>query len=86
LVGLGSSKLNFSNRFLKYANDACFPYYVLHLVPVTVIGFYVIQFNLPVLMKFSIITLLSILATVVLYELFLKRIRWLRWLFGLKSV
>ena len=24
LVGLGSNKLNFNNRFLKYANDACY--------------------------------------------------------------
>jgi glucans biosynthesis protein C len=83
LIGLGSSKLNVNNRFLKYANNVCFPYYVLHFVPVTIIGFYTIQLNLPVLVKFSIITISSVLATLVLYELFLKRIVWLRYAFGL---
>jgi len=41
--------------------NACFSYYVLHFVPVTIIRFYTIQLNLPVWVKFCIITILSLL-------------------------
>ena len=57
LIGLGSKRFNFNNRFLKYANDACFPYYILHYLPVTIIGYYIVNRHLPVGIKFGIVNI-----------------------------
>lgn len=86
LIGLGSKWFNFSNRFLKYANDACFPYYILHYLPVTIIGYYIVNQHLPVGIKFAIVTLASILITLVLYEILFKRVNFIRILFGLQPL
>jgi glucans biosynthesis protein C len=86
LIGLGSKWFNFSNRFLKYANDACFPYYILHYLPVTIIGYYIVNRHLPVGIKFGIVTLASILITLVLYEILFKRVNIIRILFGIQPL
>lgn len=86
LIGLGSKRFSFSNRFLKYANDACFPYYILHYLPVTIIGYYIVNQHLPVGIKFGIVTLASILITILLYEILFKRVNVIRILFGLQPL
>lgn len=86
LVGYGSQRLNFTNRFLRYANDACFPYYILHYLPVTVIGFYITKLPLPIVLKFGITTLTSIAMTLILYEVLFKRINLVRIAFGMKPI
>lgn len=86
LIGLGSKRFNFSNSFLKYATDACFPYYILHYLPVTIIGYYIVNQHLPVVIKFGIVTLASILITIVLYEILFNRVNIIRILFGLQPL
>jgi hypothetical protein len=86
LIGLGSKRFNFSNRFIKYANDACFPYYILHYLPVTILGYYIVNQHLPVSVKFGIVTLSSILITLILYEILFKRVNIIRILFGFQPL
>ena len=59
-------------------------YYVLHLTPIVVIGFYVVQWEVSVLVKFIVITLSSLVATLLLYEIGVRRTRLTRFLFGMK--
>lgn len=86
LIGLGSKRFNFSNRFLEYGNDACFPYYILHYLPVTIVGYYIVNQPLPVGTKFGIVTSASILITLVLHEILFKRVNIIRILFGLQPL
>jgi len=86
LLGLGSRWLNFKNRFLTYAKDACFPYYILHYLPVTIIGYHIVNRNLPVALKFGLVSLSSILVTIILYEVLFRRINIIRILFGLQPL
>jgi hypothetical protein len=86
ILGFGSRYLNFSNRFLKYANEAVLPFYVLHQTVILAIGFYVVQFNMSIGAKFLVIVISSFITIIALYDLLVKRINVLRFLFGMKPI
>ena len=69
---------------VAYRREAQLPYYVLHQTPIIMIGYNVIQRNLPVLAKFWIISLASLAVTLLVHELLVRRIGVLRLLFGMK--
>jgi peptidoglycan/LPS O-acetylase OafA/YrhL len=84
LLGYGRQFLSFTSRFLKYAAGASYPYYILHQTAIVVIGFYVVQWNASVWVKFVTIVVASFVATTILYDLLVKRINVLRFLFGMR--
>jgi len=83
ILYLARKFLNFSNRFLRYGNDAVLPYYIIHSTPIALIGLYVVQWNMDVLPKYVINTILAFIATAVIYEL-VKRLNVTRFLFGMR--
>ena len=85
-LSLARSHLNFKSRLLQYANEASYPFYILHQTILVAIGFYVVQWNIGVLEKFIVISTESLLATLVIYELLIRRININRFLFGLKPI
>jgi glucans biosynthesis protein C len=85
LLGFGHRWLNFSNRFLRYAGEASYPFFILHQTAIVAVGYYVVQEDLGIAAKFSLICLLSLLGSLAGYEL-IKRFNLTRWLFGMKSL
>jgi len=73
-------------RVAKYASEAQLPFYVLHLAVITVIGFFVVQWSLHWFIKYWIISLASLVGTLLLYDIGVRRIRVTRFLFGMKSL
>jgi len=69
----------------RYANEAVLPFYLLHQTVIVVTGFYVVQWNTGALPKFFIISLASLVVTLLLYEVMIRRIMLMRFLFGMKS-
>jgi peptidoglycan/LPS O-acetylase OafA/YrhL len=86
ILGFGSRYLNFSNRFLKYANEAVLPFYILHQTVILAIGYYIVRLHLPIAVKFFIIATGSFVAILGLYDVLVKRINMLRFLFGMKLI
>ncbi|MFC1995460.1 acyltransferase family protein [Chloroflexota bacterium] len=84
ILGLGSRYLNFNNRFLGYANEAVLPFYILHQTVIIIIGFFVVQWSMDVAPKYLIISTTSFVAIMVIYELLVRRINTLRFLFGMR--
>ena len=84
LLGIGSRFLNYSNKFLGYANEAVLPFYILHQPVILSIGYFVVQWTLPIIAKYFIIASTSFIAIMVLYELLVRRINVLRFLFGMR--
>ncbi|MFC2001585.1 acyltransferase family protein [Chloroflexota bacterium] len=84
LLGLGRRFLNFNLKFLTYANEAVLPFYILHHTVIYIIGYYVIQWNLGIAPKFFIIVIASFIAIMAIYELLVRRINVLRFLFGMR--
>jgi len=84
ILGLGSRFLNRNNRFLSYANEAVLPFYILHQTIIISIGFYVVQWNTGVGLKYLTISITSFVAIMLIYELLVRRINILRFLFGMR--
>jgi hypothetical protein len=86
LLGLGRRVLNFNSRFLAYANEAVLPFYILHHTVIYIIGFYVIQWRAGIGSKFVVIAIVSFTIIVAIYEILIRRINWVRVLFGMKQI
>lgn len=84
ILGFGSKYLDFSNKFLNYANEAVMPFYVFHQTVIIIIGFYVIKLDINVIFQYLIIFVSSLGTILLVYELFIRRINILRFIFGLK--
>lgn len=85
-LGLGSRYLSFSNSKLEYAAPAVLPFYILHQTVLLCAGFYLLRWDIPDLLKWLLITPSSFIAILVLYELFVRRMNVLRFLFGMKPL
>jgi glucan biosynthesis protein C len=84
ILGLAAKFLNKSNRFLNYANEAVLPFYVLHQTIIVTIGYYVVQWNTGVGLKYLTIATTSFIGIMAIYEFLVRRINPLRFLFGMK--
>ena len=83
-LGLGRRYLGFSNKTLRYITEATYPFYILHMTVVVLIGFPVMNWKMGIAIRYSFIVIASTLATIMIYELFVRRWRVARVLFGMK--
>ena len=74
----------FFGRVLEYANEAVLPFYVIHQTVIVIIGFHVVKWAAGVAVKYFTISLASVAMTVLLYDVFVRRINITRFLFGMK--
>ena len=84
-MGFASHYLNFSNRFLKYANEAVLPFYILHQTIIVVIGYFIRDWKWAVFPKYLFLAAASFILIMVLYEFAVRRVKFLRYLFGMKG-
>lgn len=84
-LGFGKRFLNRGGNFIKYASKAALPVYIIHLPIVAIVGFYVIKFGLPVMIQYLAIVTVSLISSVVLYEVVVRRFDFVRIVFGLKK-
>jgi surface polysaccharide O-acyltransferase-like enzyme len=85
ILGLGRRFLNFDNRLRDYSNEAVLPFYILHHSVIYIVGFYVIQWSSGVGTNFFVITIVSFAIIMAVYELLIRRVNFLRILFGMKA-
>ena len=79
-----SAKASFSGRLAQYAGEAQLPFYVLHMTPIVLIGFFVVQWEVNALVKFLVIVLSALIVTLLVYDIGVRRTRPTRFLFGLR--
>lgn len=84
LLYIGIRFLNIKNRAIQYASDALLPFFILHQPVIMTTAFFILPWNLPSGVKFLIVSTAALIATLLLYELLIRRIKILRVLFGLK--
>lgn len=82
---IGMRWLDFSNRWLRYGQEAILPFFVLHQPVIIVIAFFVVQWPVDIAVKLLVVVVSSFVVAVGLYELIIKRIGLLRSVFGMKS-
>jgi len=84
LLALARKFLSGTNRFLKYAGRASYPFYILHFVLMLVIGYYVVQWRLQLTAEFVVLSVMTFAVTLGSYELLVKQTKATRFLFGMK--
>jgi surface polysaccharide O-acyltransferase-like enzyme len=84
ILGIGSKHLPFRNRLLAYASVAVLPFYILHQSVIVVFGFFLIDWNAAVLLKYFVLGTVSFGMILAIYEFVVRRFRPLRFLFGMK--
>ncbi len=62
------------------------PFYVVQQPVIILIAFYVVPWNMGILPKWLIISTLSLALSLVLYDLLIRRVNGIRWLFGMKPL
>ena len=84
IIGFGSSYLNKPSRTLSYLSQAVFPVYILHLPLQFLFALLILPTNLPAISKLLLLLMVTLGASLLTYELIIKRLKWIRPLFGMK--
>ena len=66
------------------AGQASYPIYILHQTVIVIIGYYVVQWNTGILIKYVTILVGAIVVSTIVYELLVKRTNVTRFLFGMR--
>lgn len=84
-LGLAARYLNVTHRWQPYLNEAVLPFYILHQTVIVVIGYYVIRQPWGIGPKYALVVAASLAVTLAVYDLVVRRLPPLRWLFGMKA-
>lgn len=83
-LGLAMNFIDYRKPILQYANEAVLPFYILHQSVLICVGYFVVQWHIPDLLKWLTILVISFVIIMGLYEYLLRRSNLLRFLFGMK--
>lgn len=84
VFGFGYRYLNKPSRALSYLSQAAYPVYIVHMLALYAGAMLILPLGIPVFMKFLAITAFTFTACYFMYEFIIKRIGFLRPMFGLK--
>lgn len=85
IIGYSAKFLNNNSALIKYRNQAVYPFYILHQTITVIIGYYLINSPLHYGIKFVIMLVGTFGFSWILYEFIIRRIKFIRPLFGLKN-
>jgi glucan biosynthesis protein C len=83
-VGFAVRYLQRSSAVLTYLTEAVYPLFCLHLTISVCAAYWVVPMTWPIMVKYLLITSVTIFGALLLYEFGVKRIRSIRPLFGLR--
>jgi len=83
-LGLSMRYLERSTPFVRHANEAVLPFYIFHQTVLLCLGYLVVQWNVPGVVRWVVILLASFAIIMVLYEFLVRRFGVLRFLFGMR--
>ncbi|MGB5553348.1 MAG: acyltransferase family protein [Flavobacteriaceae bacterium] len=86
VFGLGYKYLNRPSRILSYLSQAAYPVYIIHMFVLYTGAILILPLELPTPLKFIAITAFTGIFCYLIYEFMLRRIIFLRPLFGLKWI
>jgi peptidoglycan/LPS O-acetylase OafA/YrhL len=84
-IGFAATHLNKKTKKLNYANQAVYPFYILHQTVLIIIGFYLKNQQWGDGTKFVLMVVGTFTISWVIYEFGIRRIPFIKTLFGLKK-
>lgn len=85
-IGFARQHLNFNSSFRKYANEAIYPFYLLHQPAIVFLGSFIVQWDIPVLAKAITVTIASLVFSVAIYWFLIRPFNGMRMIFGMKKL
>ena len=86
ILGMGRRCLFFSNRALEYVREATYPFYILDMTVIVLIGFPVMQWNTAIAARYLFVVLTSTVVTIITYDRLVRRWGATRLFFGMKLI
>jgi peptidoglycan/LPS O-acetylase OafA/YrhL len=84
LLGLGRRYLDSPGKVLDYAREAAYPFYILHLPINTIVGYFVVQWNTGIAVKYLFVNIITTAVTIAVYDVLVKWTNVTRFLFGMR--
>jgi Gpi18-like mannosyltransferase len=85
MLNLGARTLTFANKVLGYGNEAVMPFYLFHQTIILTVGWFVLPWNMGNAFKFLVITIVSFILTMALYDIVIRRFGIMRFLCGMRK-
>ncbi len=86
ILGWGHALLNRETRWLGYANEAVFSWYILHQTIIIIAGYHLAQYPLGPIVEPALLLVITIAGCGLLHEFIIRRSNLLRPLFGMKRL
>lgn len=83
-VGLAQRYWNTRSRLWRYSAEAAYPFYILHQTVILLLAYLVVQLGWGVPLKYALLVFASLTATLLAYDLLVRRWGPVRFLFGMK--
>ena len=84
VFGLGFKYLNRQSKTLSYLSQAAYPVYIIHMFVLYAGTILILPLEISIILKFICIVMFTIIGCYFIYEVIIRRINFLRPLFGLK--
>lgn len=84
MFGFAHKYLNRSSRALIYLSKAAYPIYIIHMAFLYLGSYFLFVLNISSVVNFILLNLFTFIGCLITYEFVIKRVRFLRPLFGLK--
>jgi len=85
LFGFAYKYLNHPGKTLSYLSQGAYPIYIIHMIFLYLGSFLILPLGISAILKFILIVAFTGIGCLTLYDLIIKRVNFLRPLFGLKS-
>ncbi|HLP18433.1 MAG TPA: acyltransferase family protein [Bacteroidota bacterium] len=85
ILGYARAYLTRKNRFLSWANEAVYPFYILHQTITVVLAYYLSGWQIDIFAKYLLVAGGTIAGCYILYEGVIRRVAPLRFVFGMKA-
>jgi glucan biosynthesis protein C len=85
-IGFARQYMNKTSKMRKLANEAIYPFYLLHQPVIVVTGYFTVHLEVPVLLKVIIVLTVSFSLTVIIYWFLIRPYNLTRVIFGMKKM
>lgn len=83
-LGFAGRYLQFTNRTLQYLNEAVYPLFILHLTTLVVLGYFIVDLDWSLWVKYWVLTTATIVIILAFYHVAIRPFNSMRLLFGVK--
>lgn len=84
VFGFAYQYLNKPSKTLNYLSQAVYPVYIIHMIVQYAASYFLFPLEIPAIIKFILVVTITFSVSFLIYELMLRRIKFIRPLFGMK--